>query len=328
MLRLSTPQPGWWQLRGVPADRVDVVGAVEVRVTGLDGTIIPDEETHGVVELFSQGERITDQGFLSLLEVRAWLHMAGERLPLPVEVDNATYRAYFVNLKDGHHRLEVQVAAPTFRHHREVPFVVANPLRVEFRQAADGPAEAWLQFNHAQVDYATIKAAGKIRIPPGKARLVPAEKQPGGLWRIPLEARNGVLEHSFSFAGNLLNKKGFYVKTKPQTIQLPLTRGPVVLRFDAAGRRLQDLSPQAQVAEAALQTAHAFEKAPEIPTDATSAPPVPVAAVPEVAPPRLIPLWFVGVISVLNLLLGGVIWWLFRPLPLPFDPSDLVPEAA
>ena len=326
MLRIDRPQPGWWQLRGVPADRVDIIGEVEIRVSGLDGALIPNEDSHGFIQLFSQGEPIQDEGFLSLIDVRAWLHMDDDRLPLPVEKQSGGYGAYFVNLKDGHHRLEVQVAAPTFRHQLEVPFVVANPLRVEIKQASGTPAQAWLQFNHAEVDYATVKAAAKVRVPPGTAKLSPAQKHPGGLWQIPLNANLGVVELSFSVAGNLLNKKGFIIRTKPQTVQLPLADGALVMRFDSNGKVLRDLSAEIAMSEAAHEAA-----TPATSTDSGAGPEV-IASVqptaPEPPPAVLIPLWFVGVISVVNLALGAVLWWLFKPTPLPFAPGQMTSEAA
>ena len=35
------------------------------------------------------------------------------------------------------------------------------------------------------------------------------------------------------------------------------------------------------------------------------------------APIATLPLWFVGVVTLINLLLGVVVWWLLRPSPLP-----------
>ncbi|MEM9622984.1 MAG: vWA domain-containing protein, partial [Pseudomonadota bacterium] len=181
MVTVREPQVGWWQVEGVTPKRLTVLGDIEIRVDGLATPVVPTEESHAVIRLFSQGQLIEDAGFLDLLDVRVWLKDERQTVPLPVDRSNEAFQAFFVNLGDGAYELEVEVAAPTFRRHKTVPFVAANPLRVDFKSTADGELVAWLQFNHADVDYGTVRAGAKVRKPPQVGVIVPAERLPAGL---------------------------------------------------------------------------------------------------------------------------------------------------
>ena len=125
---------------------------------------------------------------------------------------------------------------------------------------------------------------------------------PGGIWRIPLDKWEGIVEVAFSVSGNYLDGKGVFVKTKPHALQLPLPDGaPVTLRYEAP---LEQTLPSTQPV---------IEDTPAEPAAVETA--EPAAEVP------LIPIWFVALISVLNLLLAAFVWWMFKPARLDIAPA-------
>ena len=102
-------------------------------------------------------------------------------------------------------------------------------------------------------------------------------------------------------------------------------------RFDASGKRLTDpsIAPAVDVNEPADPVALlgddlAANVGASAPGTTDAAPQAMPAAPPE-PPAPLIPLWFVGMITALNLLIGAFVWWLYRPAPLHLEPA---PEAA
>ena len=149
---------------------------------------------------------------------------------------------------------------------------------------------------------------------------------PAGLWRIPLTFNEGIVQVAFTAAGNYLNGKGIYLKTKPHAINLPLAEGQkLVLRYDASGK----LIDQPQLPRRNLQDIVVGETGPhsgpssatntasQMPDGSTTA----VLAKPEEPELPLIPVWFVALISLMNLLIIAGIWWFNRPPPLPFEPA-------
>ncbi|XOV82023.1 MAG: hypothetical protein ACFHXK_14280 [bacterium] len=313
MLTIQDPLPGWWQLQGQTPDQLAVFGEIDVRIEGIQATVVPTDESVARISLFDAEQPITLPGFLDLLEVRAWVHSGGERSPLPVEREGVEYVAHFVTLDDGFHELELEIVAPTFKRHFRVPFTVANPMLVDILADEQGQPVAWFQFSHPSVDYATLKATGMVRKPPQIATLVPGQALPAGLWRIPLDQNEGIVEVSFSAAGNYLDGSGLFIKTKPHALSLPLLAGERVrLRYDAQGKMIEPPVNDALIESEALMSEPLPDEAPAVSAPVSESAPG-AAPAPELP---LIPLWFVALISLLNLALAGGIWWLNKPKPL------------
>jgi len=313
MLTLEDPIPGWWTLQGKVPDQLAVFGELEVRIEGVDATVVPTDESRATITLFDGGQLISLPSFLDLLEIRAWVHSGADRSPLPVERVGTQYLAHFVTLDDGFHELEVEIVAPTFKRRFFRPFTVANPMLVDILADESGQATAWFQFSHPKVDYATLKATGMVRKPPQIASLIPGQALPAGVWRIPLDQNNGIVEVSFSAAGNYLDGSGLFIKTKPHAISLPLLAGERLrLRYDAQGKMVELPLPEAALSDEAMALRAETGGTPE----ATSSAAEPIAAVPEAPELPLIPLWFVALISLLNFVLAAGIWWLNKPKPL------------
>ena len=326
MATINDPEPGWWEARG-DAIKIGVWSELEFLVQGLTSPVVPTDETSAFIQLFSNGEMVTSSAFLDLLDVRAWLVEGGDKEPLPVEREEDGFRAYFVHLDDGAFELEVGVIGPTFAERTVFPFVAKNPMRVDVKSSSD-TATAWVSFNHPDIDYRTLKASAKVRKPPQLGVITPGQRMPGGIWQIPLGTQEGILEVTFSISGNYLNGEGFFLKTKPAAVTLPLAEGTSeTFKFDAAGVRLDGLAMKQEEPEPIAQFVAPTEQ--ETQAQAQS------QVVPDVAPPTQVeaglslPLWFVGAISGLNLALFAFLWWFLRPrrLQLPELPVVPIPQA-
>ncbi|MEM7097005.1 MAG: vWA domain-containing protein [Pseudomonadota bacterium] len=323
MISINNPKAGWWKTHGLKPDQLAVFGDLEIRVTGLAAPVIPTEESHAVIQVFDRGELITHSGFLDLLDVRAWISSEKGRKPLPLERVGEQFKAYFVSLQDGSFEFDVDIRAPTFSRQTSIPFVVSNPLRVDIHQK-DQQVNAWLNFTHAEVDYRTVKVSAKVRKPPEVGTIVPGQKLPAGLFQIPISNHQGVVELTFTVGGNYLNGEGFFMKTRRQTVTLPL-QGIETMRFTASGRRIDEPVPTVELAETQVQiTQQAPGAAPSVvmnraidPTQQPLAELVPPPPSEPGLPP--IPLWFVGVISVLNIGVGLALWWMNGPGTLSYD---------
>lgn len=325
IVTINSPQPGWWAVDGAQPDNLSVFGEIEIEAKGISSTVVPSDENSVRVRLSSGGEVITNLDFLALLHIRAWVVFGTDREPLPIDIEGDTFVAHFVNLANGPHTFEFEVTAPTFTRHFEMPFLVANPLLVEIRNSVEEGMVAWLQFSHPELDYSRLKVSGIVRKPPHIASIVPASRMPGGLWKIPLGNPQGIIEVAFTVAGTYLNGKGVYVKTSVHAVTVPLEEGQeVVLRYDGNGKLLATPVPQmldfidepesnGNTPNYGLATADALVDTQP-----------PVTAEPQPPSLPLLPLWFVALIAVLNLAIGGVIWWLNKPRALPFTPLEVI----
>lgn len=329
MVTLNNPAPGWWQLGDAQPEHVGVYGDLNIKVSGLHSPVVPSEETSALVAFYSWGQRVDTPALLELLDVRATLIHGNKREPMPVEEEGSGYRVQLMNLDDGAYELEVAALAPTFQYQVTVPFEVNNPLRVEVRANEQGGAAAFLSFSHPAVDYVTVRTTIKQRKPPALGKLIPGEKLPGGVWRLPITEDTDFVKISFALSGNYLNGEGFFLKTKPVSLQLPLQDGTRLrFHFDAKGEQLKN-APQDEPEsfESLLESSPPDASA----TQAPAAEPVPepaAEAVPE--PPASLPIWFVLVISLISVALGGAAWWFFKPdtLNLPGMDEQAEPQPA
>lgn len=330
IVTIERPQAGWWQIEGPRPARLAVYGELDIVVRGLQNPVVPADETTAHIEIFSQGVKVDNLDFLGLLQVQAWVQNERDRQLVPVSLEGDGFQVRFVHLRDGAHDLDVRVIAPTFSRRLQVPFVVANPLRVEVTANKDGSALAWVQFAHADVDYGSLKVAARVRKPPGIANLIPAQPMPGGMWKIELldESRTqqpsyqGIIEAAFSIGGNYLDGKGFFMKTKPQAIVLPLADGEQIgLRFNADGKRLEDPEPAIEGGDwEPLEELQAQNDIADVGLN------MPVYQPPPAPEVMKLPWWLVGILSGLSLSLAGVLGWIYRPAP--FSPGAGEAEAA
>ena len=159
--------------------------------------------------------------------------------------------------------------------------------------------------------------AAKVKRPPAPAKLVPVERMPGGLWKLPVEQPKGVVEIELNIAGNYMNGIDFSVRSEPVRVTLPMT-GPKFVHLDLKGRPI--LSDQPSSAEATPGKALLADSGSAAPAAAGQTTPPPPLVRPaagddvalDVAGP-LIPWWFAGVLGGLNVLLGFSLWWLVKP---------------
>lgn len=326
IVTIERPQAGWWQIEGPRPARLAVYGELDIVVRGLQNPVVPTDETTAQIEIFSKGVKVDNLDFLALLQVQAWVQSEQDRQLVPISLEGDGFQVRFVHLRDGAHELDVRVIAPTFSRRLQVPFVVANPLRVEVTASEDGSAQAWVQFAHADVDYGSLKVAARVRKPPGIASLIPAQPMPGGMWKIELldesttqqRGYQGIIEAAFSIGGNYLNGKVFFMKTKPQAIVLPLADGEQIgLRFNADGKRLEDPEPAIEGGD--------WEPLEELQAQndiADAGLNMPVYQPPPAPDVMKLPLWLVGILSGLSVLLAGFLGWIYRPAPFSSGASE------
>ncbi|MEM7078907.1 MAG: hypothetical protein AAF513_09785 [Pseudomonadota bacterium] len=322
IVTLQSPQSGWWRLEHVDAAEVLLVGEVRLQVDGLRSPLVPSEENRAHLTLYHEGRLVDHPRFLDQVHVRAWLKTPRERGLMPIDRTERGYEIYLINLLDGPHVLEVELAAPTFTRFVSHPFVVRNPLQVTLSQKAATPADAWLSFNHAEVDFTTVRAAAKVRKPPQPGKLIPATKLPGGLYHISLGQMDGILEVGFTLSGNYLSSEGFFLRTKPVTVSLPMVGEEDILRFDVDGRVVEE-TPVRPVEQATQDTLDATEDTPAgaLPENSGESPGV-VLLPPEPAYLQ-VPIWITATLACVVLLIGAGLWfWLrARPLEIALEPA-------
>ena len=102
------------------------------------------------------------------------------------------------------------------------------------------------------------------------------------------------------------------MKTKPQAIVLPLAEGEQIgLRFNADGKRLEDPEPGPEGGD--WEPLEELEAQNDIAGAELS---MPVYQPPPAPEALKLPLWLVGILSLLSVSLAGVLAWIYRPAPL------------
>ncbi len=97
-------------------------------------------------------------------------------------------------------------------------------------------ATAWAEPNTPDVDYKSLKVAAKIKRPPGAAKLYPAEKHPGGLWKFSIPDSRGSVDFAVDITGNLLNKKEFKLRSDVVSFRLPVGER-LIVHLDSSGAK-------------------------------------------------------------------------------------------
>ena len=90
----------------------------------------------------------------------------------------------------------------------------------------------------------------------------------------------------------------------------------MTLRYDAQGKLISQPETEPTAVEqtpVAAQAARSLTQAAQT-SEARLEPEV--VPQPQTPSTPLIPLWFVAAVSLLNLALAGIVWWLFKPTPL------------
>lgn len=108
------------------------------------------------------------------------------------------------------------------------------------------------------------------------------------------------------------------MKAKPQAIVLPLADGEQIgLRFNADGKRLEDPEPAIEGGD--------WEPLEELQAQndiADAGLNMPVYQPPPAPGVMKLPLWLVGILSGLSVLLAGFLWWIYRPAPFSSGASE------
>ena len=322
MVTVERPIPGRWHFsHPIPAGaRVFVAGDLEVRLQGVPATVFPGVLKTFELQLRNAGALITDRDFLALLNIRASIQAAAEQIPVIVEEQEpGRYLLKLLALEEqGEHQVEVHVSGPTFERVLRTAFIVRNPVSVQIVPAAEGEL-AWLELNAANVNYATLIVSAQSRRPPAAGKTLEVQRLPTGLWKLRLPEGRGALELTVKVEGNYLNGSPFKLHTDPIVLSTPL-RAPMEVNLDltgaklagsavsGAGRLVPDAAanpflPGAGVAAPSAATQQARNRVdPAQEAD--------LEVVKE--DPEQIPLWFAGVLGVLNLVIGLSVWVLLK----------------
>ena len=239
LLTIKDPQVGRWEFVGGTTDnsRVMVVGDITPSVSGLNGTLFPGELKAFQIELVGDGRRIEDEEFLDLVEVVAVLETPMGERPLLVErLPHGEYKMVLLGLQEqGEHALRISISARTFERELRLPFLVSSPVTLDIRPYGSG-AIVWVELNTPDVDYRSLKVAAKIKRPPGAAKLYPAEKHPGGLWKFSIPDSRGSVDFAVDITGNLLNKKEFKLRSDVVSFRLPVGER-LIVHLDSSGAK-------------------------------------------------------------------------------------------
>lgn len=101
----------------------------------------------------------------------------------------------------------------------------------------------WVRVTNPTIDHRSLSLTARVKRPPAPATLVPLQRMPGGLWKLPQEPR-GFLQIALDVLGNYLNKNRFSLKSNPIQLTLPVTEKQSV-NFDAQGRPVLSSRPAA-----------------------------------------------------------------------------------
>ena len=145
LITVNDPKQGAWQINAAEdsANRVSIVSNLEMRVTGLAQNLIQYRAVDFTVDVVQQGETVTDNDFLSLLQVSAVAvdSVSGERQYLsPSSQQDGQYFFSFSPTLSGTVDVQFDVSAQTFDR-RQTATVEIEPLISMERQFDDSKAE-------------------------------------------------------------------------------------------------------------------------------------------------------------------------------------------
>ena len=245
------PQPGIWHFKGKTDTHVFALGELALQVGDVPATMLPGHFNHVDFMLFTGTDMVTDESFLALTRADAELIGETESVPLFVErVPGGVFRVRFSDtINGGHWKLNIGLTGPTFSRQVSIPFVLANPVEVIFRQ--DGKdLVAFAQFADGSVDYGSLTSTFQIRKTSGERHSLPATPFPGGLWQIVIPYADadadaeagGEIEIALNFFGRYQNQTPFVLHTEAFKVETPL-KAEQVFRFDAKGKALERRKP-------------------------------------------------------------------------------------
>lgn len=304
LVSLDRPAPGAWRFEG-PADEVHVhaYGDLQVAYRDLPATLFPGGLRSFEFALLSGDTEIRDGQFLDLLEVSAELRGSeGVRLLVVERTDEGRFQVNLLGLREqGDYQLHTRVSGPTFTQALTLPLSVRNPLSIEVHPADDGLV-VWTTVAAPELDHDALRLAALVKRPPAAARLLPMERNPAGLWKLTVPGEKGLVELTLDVRGNYLSGRSFELRTEPIRVILPVTEVSRV-NLDLRGQPLLVSAP----ADAGGISQAAGNGAPAaVPPSGRR-----LEAAGEPAQAYHLPVWLAVAVGLVNLLMGGSLWWLF-----------------
>ncbi len=350
LVSMASPSPGLWRLMELPGVAPPSAQAPQARMLAYADLQLQLLDSRGALAAQAlqsvdaqltngQGQAVLDADFLDQIEVFAYLDSAAGTQVVVVEPgrEDGQYRATLPALADIEEGvLRFEAVSPTFSRGVRMPFQVRSPVHLELQPQVQG-ALGWVKVGVDGLSPDTLAIAAKVQRPPAPAKWVPAIKQPGGVWKLMLEEAAGGIELTLDVQGKYLSQKDFSFRSEAVNLTLPLAETQS-FKLDETGRQIQapapelavepdqqEVEPVAQAAPAAHSEQAASPESKPVIEPVQAAVELPQADIPppqaNLPPPQAIlpppqaslPLWFVGLVSLLNLGVCAGLGWLLRP---------------
>lgn len=343
LVSIASPKPGLWRLAELPGVAPPSAQAPQARMLAYADLQLQLLDSRGALAAQAlqsvdaqltngQGQAVLDADFLGQIEVFAYLDTTRGTEVVVVEpgLEDGQYRATLPALADVEEGvLRFEAVSPTFSRGVRMPFQVRSPVHLELHPQGQG-ALGWVKIGVDGLAPDSLAIAAKIQRPPAPAKWVPAIKQPGGVWKLLLAETSGTMELTLDVQGKYLSQKDFSFRSEAIEMTLPLA-ATQSFKLDETGRQIQAPVPELVVepvepaVQPIAQAALTPEPEPVVETALAAVQPEPAAVVAplqaeaeplqaDVAPPQVsLPLWFVGLVSLLNLGVCAGLGWLLRP---------------
>ncbi|MCC6302473.1 MAG: VWA domain-containing protein [Gammaproteobacteria bacterium] len=311
LVTVEKPATGAWRVNADidPDNRVMVVSNLRVVATQLPNQVLKGDAQDLLVRFTEQNRPITDGEFLHFLQVKALENTAegatSERLLLDngrdgdiMPGDGIFGTRLTATGETGAHTVIVDVDGTTFRRrHRQDIEVVESPVIADIRTEGNGPA-LFVIPRAGIIDPETLEAAATITGDGERGDVLPMVRTSPGEWRLGLEGYppEGRYRIILEIDAERPNGKPIHYQGEP-------------LHFGRPASSIEARSPDAEESIAGEDPASSEEEAiaeedPAGEDDAAS----------EAPPARLNWILVVTLVVLLNALLGGVLFLVYRKL--------------
>ena len=176
LVTLKEPEPGKWKIDAKvdPDNRVMVVSQLGLSIADLPNNLLAGEAINYELKLLQQGNVITNQDFLNLVDTKLEQDKDGQisRLAMFFDSANHTFKQnFFTDSFEGELKLRLQVSSPTFERVRAHAInIYGSPLIVDIDISEDNiqPHKAKLTVRNDIVKPESLQINATISKPDGE----------------------------------------------------------------------------------------------------------------------------------------------------------------
>jgi len=176
LVTLQKPEPGQWKIDAKvdPDNRVMVVSKLGLSIADLPNNLLAGEAINYELQLLEEGDVITNQDFLNLVDTKLEQDKNGQtsRLAMFYDVANHTFKQnFFTDSFEGELKLRLQVTSPTFERVRTHAInIYGSPLIVDIDISEDNiqPHKAILSVRDDIVKPESLQINATINKPDGE----------------------------------------------------------------------------------------------------------------------------------------------------------------